>query len=88
MGIDSQGAERMKKQGRDNLKKKFYETTRERWEKEGILKKRSSGSFWGNICCIFFMFLFFFFMIFSKVNEEAISLLGINSRSNFTVDPE
>jgi len=84
MGIDREGAERMKAMGAEKIKEQFYKHTRAIWEQEGkILPPKKQSSFWGNICCWIFMIIFFVFLIFSKMNEETLSLFGMNSTDKF-----
>ena len=77
MQLDKEGVEKMKKLGREGIEKKFRVHLRELWEKTGQLKKKESRL--GNWCCILFMVLFFAFMVLSKMNEETLSLLGMNT---------
>lgn len=80
MKLDAEGVARMKKMGRKGLEKKLYEHYREIWEKEGRIAKREEGSsFKSNLCCILFMVFFLFFLVFSKLNEETISMFGMRS---------
>ncbi len=75
MKIDKAGVEQLKKLGREGIEKKYRSHLREQWEKKGKIKKKVDSS--SNWCCILFMVLFFAFMVFSKMNEETLSLLGI-----------
>ena len=77
MGIDKAGVDKLIQEGKESLRNKFYQHTKSAWEKQGKLPQKKSR--WGNICCIIFMVLFFVSMIASKLNEETLSLFGMNS---------
>ena len=77
MGLDKDAVENLKKLGKEEIEKRFIKNLREQWEKSGKIKKKENKL--GNWCCILFMVLFFGFMVASKMNEETLSLLGMNT---------
>lgn len=92
MGIDKEGVKNMKKMGKEEIRKKFMKHTVERMEEvrkraqaeEGKTeeedKKKST-----NWCFFLFMFGFLAFLIASKMNEETLSLFGMNTKQDQVV---
>lgn len=80
-----EGAKKIIEKGKDARKKEFYEHMRLDWEKKGLIERQSKDSLLEKVCCIGFMLLFFVLMVFSKLNQESVRLLGFDSNHNFTV---
>lgn len=84
MKIDREGVENLIKLGKAGVEKKFRSHLRELWEKTGKIEKKTSK--WGNWCCVVFMVMFFGLMVFSKMNEETLRLLGMTGDEKIEVD--
>lgn len=84
MKIDQEGVENLKSLGKEGIEKKFRSHLREQWEKTGQIAKKSST--FGNWCCVLFMILFFALMVFSKMNEETLRLLGMTGSETTEVN--
>lgn len=85
MRLSEEGVARLLKKGKEQIKKELFEHTKELWIQRGLIKPVKKSSFWGNLCCIGFMILFFCFMVFSKLNEETLSIFGMSSAAQFVV---
>lgn len=71
--------------GKEARKKEFYEHMRLDWEKKGLIERQNKDSLLEKVCCIGFMLLFFALMVYSKLNQESVRLLGFDANHNFTV---
>lgn len=90
MGLDKVGVKNMKKMGKEEIRKKFLDHTIQRMNNEISNpeddaekypeKKKSS-----NLCFFLFMFAFLAFLVASKMNEETLSLFGMNSKKDQVV---
>lgn len=86
MGIDKEGAERMRAMGKETIYANYLEYHRDRFY-GGKKPRKTPGGFCSRYMCLFVILVFFGFLVSSKLSEETWALMDIRGGQEFKVGP-